>query len=662
MQHSPRGRLAAVLALSLVALFAMTAVASASTLTREGGSLTWTADEAINNSVNLVETEEGTLEISTTNDPIEDPLPAGCTDTDGDVAAPHTVVTCTGVGNATFLTLDGDDYLYAGVDVETIELVLRGGEGSDSLYGGFASDEVYGEGGDDDTIAGEWNNNGTQGGSDDLVDGGDGDEGWIAGGPGNDTVLGGAGNDYVVGGRGDDFIDGGDGDDGGDTGYLIGGAGNDIINGGAGNDSLSGDCDFPDSSPGDCGETYPAGNDTLNGGAGDDYLIGGGGDDVENGDDGDDTFDADFYDNSEPGNDTYNGGNGIDRIYYDNDDTPEPVTVDITQDGVANDGVGDEADNVGGDIEDIYVEGEGIANVEGGGAINGIYTGEGNDTVNPGANNDFVFTNEGDDTINAVDGYADRIDCGEDGDDLNDDADVANVDEYDAVASNCETVNVTRLNRFAEEDAQPGISWVNPATDGTLLPTDAATRLTVNATDDKGIAQVIFLAGNRVLCNDTVAPYECDYTPTADDVGETTLVAIAIDTAQQTTVALRYVELDRFELDGLSFRVTPKKDLAYPLKFRARGALDLPAGVSAEEGCKGRITTQWKIGKKTISTRRAKVKPDCTWSVRNKFGEQYRITGRKLRVFAVFNGNDVLQRERAGKRKVTVKKGGTDRS
>ncbi|MCU0570734.1 MAG: hypothetical protein MUF49_29700, partial [Oculatellaceae cyanobacterium Prado106] len=75
----------------------------------------------------------------------------------------------------------------------------------------------------------------------------------ITTGSGNDTIVGSAGNDqYLWGFSGNDTVSGGNGDD-----VLYGGEGADVVNGDAGNDTLfDGDYGFPSGS---------ADNDTLNG-------------------------------------------------------------------------------------------------------------------------------------------------------------------------------------------------------------------------------------------------------------------------------------------------------------------------------------------------------------------------------------------------------------
>lgn len=67
-----------------------------------------------------------------------------------------------------------------------------------------------------------------------VVDGGDGND-TILGGNGNDTLKGGAGNDVIDGNRGDDIADLGSGDD---VFIWDPGDGSDIVEGGSGNDTL----------------------------------------------------------------------------------------------------------------------------------------------------------------------------------------------------------------------------------------------------------------------------------------------------------------------------------------------------------------------------------------------------------------------------------------
>lgn len=156
------------------------------------------------------------------------------------------------------------------------------------------------------------------GAQNDVYAGGNGTiEGIVSGGQGNDTLRGGSednllngdeGNDVIRGAAGEDEINGGDGNDallgGRDDDILFGDAGIDTLRGGTGDDGLSGGGgrDFLFGGLGD---------DDLRGGLHDDQLSGGRGDDILTGDLGRDVFIIRPFD----GNDTITDfTNGADRI------------------------------------------------------------------------------------------------------------------------------------------------------------------------------------------------------------------------------------------------------------------------------------------------------------------------------------------------------------
>lgn len=80
---------------------------------------------------------------------------------------------------------------------------LKGGEGNDTLDGGIFNDVLLGEEGDD--VLYGWNGR-------DTLEGGLGDD-TVLGESGDDHLFGGLGNDYLIGGTGDDFINPGDNSD-----------------------------------------------------------------------------------------------------------------------------------------------------------------------------------------------------------------------------------------------------------------------------------------------------------------------------------------------------------------------------------------------------------------------------------------------------------------
>jgi hemolysin type calcium-binding protein len=262
-------------------------------------------------------------------------------------------------------------------------------------------------------------------------------------------IHGGAADDDIQDASGDDASRAFYGDGGNDT--IKGYGGNDYIDGGDGNDEVDGG----------------AGNDSVHGGAGNDTMWG------------------DHYD--DPGADVIDGGPGFDTtqdwsIPSDLDNQP---AVDVTLDGVANDGRPGEGDNVTG-VEkfQMYVVGRFVGSgaaeniniynpgnqgpstlignggddtligndyddsVDGGPGNDHVEGGMGNDVVTGGPGQDIIYGDAtassctwyscqipfGNDVINARDGEQDNIDCGIG-------TDKAIVDAIDVVA-NCETVDV----------------------------------------------------------------------------------------------------------------------------------------------------------------------------------------------------------------------------
>jgi CSLREA domain-containing protein len=202
-------------------------------------------------------------------------------------------------------------------------------------------------------------------------------------------------------------------------------------------------------------------------------------------------------------------------------------------------------------------------------------------------------------------------------------------------------------------DAPPKVSFDAPAPHATLAAS-TPTVLRASASDDKGVAKVQFVDDERVICEDTAAPYTCSFQPTGVDVGKKTFVAIAVDTAKQTATALRTVKVARFSLLGLTIRTTPKNDPSSPFTFTTTGRLLLPPGVTRETGCHGRVAVQIKAGKKTISTRRVKVTQACTYTSKVSFTLPLRLRPRRLNVRAIFSGNETLNGRRSKRTSVHV--------
>ena len=591
---TPRLLLAAATILAALALPA--AAASAAQLTNADGTLTYAGTDADND---VTFTRTAPNEVQVVRDTVDDTDPitaSGCTQ--NTAGADYT---CSGVTRIVANGSGGNDVLN-GAPVTDIPMTIDGGAGYDALDGGDAADTIgVGPGGA--TIFGN--------GGDDKLTGGE-ERDVIFGDGGADTIATGAGVDDAEGGAENDTIDGGPGGD-----RVIGDEGEDVLNGGDGDDVMLG----------------ADGNDLVRGDAGDDLLVG------------------------DPGNDDLTGGSGYDTatgpVIM---GSPPPIAVSI--DDAAGDrhsgGTG-ENDNVHADIEAIDAEFPTFSptlpsqgdTLTGNAGANSIFGGGGTDTIDGGLGNDVLGGGDDDDTIRARDAYADFVNCGGG-------TDTVEVDSLDTLQE-CENVSVAEVGN-ANEDRPPAIQLDGPAA-GALLGTAAPTTMSATATDDRGVAQVLFLDDDRIVCADSAAPYTCSYAPRGEDVGRNTLVAIAVDTSQQTASATRTFLGDRFT-PTITGRVTPGRDTRAPFRFRTTGRLTLPAAVSPAVGClDGVVSIQVKAGGRTISTRRAGVTRACSFASTVTFATRRRFTrSGTLRFTIRFTGNTVLKRSTAVARNLRTRR------
>jgi Ca2+-binding RTX toxin-like protein len=410
---------------------------------------------------------------------------------------------------------------------------------------------------------------------------------------------------------------------------FSGGAGDDVLTGAGGADTIDGGAGADDVSGGD-------GNDVLDGGADDDVVSGGAGTDIVGGGSEDDVLDGGL------GPDTIRGGTGIDLVSY---FSATAETISVTLDDLANDGVAGEGDNVASDVDDVIVSSAGPPATPGGAAAPGNVTVTGTATSNSlqvlggnslivgGRGNDLLAGGPNNDTIDARDGFFDRVQCGGG-------VDTAIVDTLD-VTSGCENVQLLDVGN-ANDDRPPAVAFTSPAPNARL---DAGvTTLQATASDDKGVVKVQFIDDDRIVCEDTTAPYTCAYQPRGEDVGRNTLAVTAIDTAQQTATQTRTVVVGRFATTRVSLRLTPTRDRSGPVRFTASGIVTRPSLVTPASGCAGgTVTVTVKAGTRTISTRRANLRDNCTYRLTATFGDRSRFRGRRsLRVRARFGGNEVL--------------------
>lgn len=311
------------------------------------------------------------------------------------------------MGNITLNGGDGDDTISGGPVAET----LNGDNGDDTLQGGAGADVMNGGNNASLTSPGDWVTYGAatapvqvtidgaanDGKDIDLVTVGIQPEGDNVGltvenveGSGQaDLLTGSASNNILQGGGGADTLDGAGGDDqlkgeGGADDYQGGAGTGDIVNYGAVSAPVTADIDNNADDGANCdvvltceGDNIRVGVEVVVGGSGADNLSGGTGNETLKGAGGNDTINGDV------GTDQLFGGTGTDTVSY----AGRGVAVIITLDGVANDGVGGENDNVAPDIENA-LGGSGGDTITGNTGVNRLDGGPGADTLNGGNGND----------------------------------------------------------------------------------------------------------------------------------------------------------------------------------------------------------------------------------------------------------------------------------
>ena len=100
---------------------------------------------------------------------------------------------------------------------------------------------------------------------------------------------------------------------------------------------------------------------------------------------------------------------------------------------------------------------------------------------------------------------------------------------------------------------------------------------------------------------------------------------------------------------AISIRVTPRRDLRRPYRFRIRGVVTPPDVLSVAEACgRGTVLVRTKAGGRTISVRGATLRRDCTYRVRVAFRRPQRFgDAARLRFTARFLGNPRMTTRRS---------------
>jgi len=242
------------------------------------------------------------------------------------------------------------------------------------------------------------------------------------------SLHGAGGNDVLSSGAGDDDLDGGNGSD-----TLTAGPGDDVL------------WDFESIDSGDP-PTDQAGDDVLNGGDGDDHMYA------------DSALrrrasasETDRESGSGLGSNVYQGGAGEDIIYVwrsersvrkpDSVDPADTLTthiaVNVSLDGVVNDGWPGARFTIAGDVENVMT-GDGNDMVTGNAGSNRIWGSGGNDRIDGAGGADELSGGNGIDTMVSRDLGFDRVNCG-DANDTPVEGDVGDL------LTQCEAANLTPL-------------------------------------------------------------------------------------------------------------------------------------------------------------------------------------------------------------------------
>ena len=549
---------------------------------------------------------------------------------------------------------DGGDTITGGAAADR----LTGGPGEDRLQGGLGADAIEGDdpgdpsvfdddtvdygdrtepvtvtlaGGDDDGQAGE---------SDRLSGVED-----VIGGAGADTLTGDLGSNRLDGSGGDDRLDGGDGNDDavgtdGASDELIGGAGSDTTSYAGRSDSVfvtlddvANDGGFDHLCVRPCMPPFGehddvrtehviggADRDVLTGNGADNRLSGGGGDDVVVGGDGADVLTGDA---------------GTDVADYARDGH---ATVGVTLDGAANDGTSCrpaeadcERDNV---LTENVIGTPGADTIAGDAAANWIVALGGDDLIDGGAGDDLLDGGLGADGIVGGAGQADTVTyAGRTGGvtaGLGDTSGNGEAGENDSFRS-----DVENLNGGSGNDRLSGSSAVNVLFAG---PGD----------DSVGVRDSTADTANCGPGSDTATVDGSDTAQECETVDRRTPAATPTPTPTPTvtptpTPTATPSPVARVRPKALVVRIRPLRDRSAPYTYRLSGSVVRPSGGRSTACAGGRVAAQVKVVRKTISTRRAKLRSNCTYAITLRFRDAKRLGKGRLRVTLRFLGTEQLR-------------------
>jgi len=165
----------------------------------------------------------------------------------------------------------------------------------------------------------------------------------------------------------------------------------------------------------------------------------------------------------------------------------------------------------------------------------------------------------------------------------------------------------------AGADPVPTVAFTAPAPDAVFTGAQAIS-LQVTAVDSSGIRTVQILAGDQPLCLDTAPPYVCTFTPTAEDLGNVTFVAVAINGNGGQAIAVRTVHVNPTRPLGLTVHAGVSRHGASQDRLLSSGTLRLPPGDYPSFCGQGAVQVQYSYGSTHLSFL-AYINGQCRFSV-----------------------------------------------
>ncbi len=181
----------------------------------------------------------------------------------------------------------------------------------------------------------------------------------------------------------------------------------------------------------------------------------------------------------------------------------------------------------------------------------------------------------------------------------------------------------------SNDDAAPYVELLHPERED-----NGAFRLYAIADDDRDVAKVTFFVDGERECVDRRPPYQCKIFPEFIPRDRLTVVAIATDTAGQTSTDIRRFRLpNKLKPKGLSLHADANNSRVF-----ADGRLKLPRTVDDRDGCDGKVEVEVRRDGDVVESDKVKLDRDCEYAValRVRRDGRYRVTAR-------FLGNDLLR-------------------